>query len=74
MRVLYSVLVLGCASTVAADPPYGGTLRSVEFLANTVLRKEPRSDAPAVGIIRKGARARAVAAVPAGNGCTERWI
>jgi hypothetical protein len=74
MRVLNTVLVLGCASTVAADPPYGGTLRSVEFLANTVLRKEPRSDAPAVGIVRKGTRARAVRALPEGNGCAERWI
>ncbi|TMQ06765.1 MAG: murein L,D-transpeptidase [Deltaproteobacteria bacterium] len=64
------------ASPVAASPdaPYGGTLRSVEFLATTVLRKEPRSDAARVGIIRKGTRARAVRAAPAGDGCAERWI
>jgi hypothetical protein len=59
---------------VAPGAPYGGTLRSVEFLATTVLRKEPRSDAAQVGIIRKGTRARAISAFSAGNGCTERWI
>ena len=59
-------------STPAA--PYGGLIRSVEFLATTVLRKEPRGDAARVGIVGKGTLARAVRAAPAGDGCTERWI
>src|SRR5262245_56763989 len=68
-------------SPVAAEPagavagaPYGGLIRSVEFLATTVLRKEPRGDAAKVGIVSKGTLASAVRAAPAGDGCAERWI
>jgi len=57
-----------------AGAPYGGLIRSVELLATTTLRKEPRADAARVGVIAKGTLARAVRAAPPGDGCTERWI
>ena len=57
-----------------AGAPYGGLIRSVEFLATTVLRKEPRGDAARVGTVSKGTIASAVGAAPAGDGCAERWI
>jgi hypothetical protein len=65
---------LPTAPATASDAPYDDAVRSVEFLATTTLRKEPRSAAARIGVIRKGARARAIHAAPAGNGCATRWI
>lgn len=60
---------------VLAGKPYAASIRSVQLLATTVLRKAPRTDAEKVGVIRKGTRAGVRSAAPGGNGCARgRWI
>jgi hypothetical protein len=58
----------------AADAPYAGDVRSVRFVATTVLRKDPSSTADKVGVIAKDTRAKAEHAAPGGHGCATRWI
>jgi lipoprotein-anchoring transpeptidase ErfK/SrfK len=59
---------------VAESGVYPAAVRSVQFLTNTVLKKEPRNDAEKIGIIQKDARAAVIAAVE-GDGCKgARWI
>lgn len=69
---------LATTETLPALPATGGVypaaVRSVRFLANTTLKKGPRSDADKVGIIGKDTHATVVEAVE-GDGCDDsRWI
>jgi len=58
----------------AADPLYADGVRSVQFAATTVLRKDPSSTADKIGVIAKDTRAKPAHAAPAGHGCAIRWI
>lgn len=56
------------------NPPYTSDIRSVRFLRGYAVRKEPRADADATGVAKKGTHAAVERALPAGNGCASRWI
>ena len=58
----------------AVDAPSAADLHSVRFTTNTAVRAEPSATATRIGVIGKGARARATAALPPGDGCPKRWI
>ncbi len=62
------------AASAGDAAPYGGDIHSVRFLASAVVRKQPRSDADKLGIVRRGTRSAVQAAAPAGHGCKVRWI
>jgi hypothetical protein len=73
--VLAAPLVEAPPAVEPTEPsPYTSDIRSVQFLHGYAVRKEPRSDATATGIAKKGTRAGVQRALPAGNGCTQRWI
>jgi lipoprotein-anchoring transpeptidase ErfK/SrfK len=57
-----------------AASPYASHVRSVRFVATTVLRKQPAITADKIGVIARDARARPAQAAPAGHGCARRWI
>ncbi len=47
---------------------------AVRLLHGATVRKEPRSDAAAFGVAKKGAVVAMLRSVPGGDGCTSRWI
>ncbi|MBL9015372.1 MAG: L,D-transpeptidase [Myxococcales bacterium] len=46
----------------------------MRFVHRAVVRKEPRASADPYGVAKKGTRAAALRALPAGAGCRSRWI
>ncbi|MBA3463276.1 MAG: L,D-transpeptidase [Deltaproteobacteria bacterium] len=58
----------------SANPPYASDIRSVRFLRGYAVKKEPRAEAAAAGVAKKGTHAAIQRALPPGNGCASRWI
>lgn len=61
------------AAPLAATSPAPAAI-AVRLLHGATVRKEPRADAPAFGVVKKGAVVAMQRAVPAGDGCRSRWI